>query len=127
MILLLKVCEVNYFMQKKEKDVLILLNYVYFQIVKRYFFYKIILMKTGSAVALKFGYGSVQPERFSQIKLQADLLEGVEYLMGARFLAVILDHGILYHSVVFPFLGPQTKHAVPPFLLLSLYKYRREM
>lgn len=105
----------------------VLLNHVNFQIVKRYFFYKVILMKPGPAVAFKFGYGSVQPERLSQIKLQADLLQSVEDLMGARLLAAVFDHGILYHSVVFPFLGPQTKHTAPPFLLLPLYKYRREM
>lgn len=106
MILLLKVCEVNCFMQKKEKDVLILLNNVNFQIVKGNFFYKTILIKPGSAVAFKLRDGSVQPDGFSQIKLQTDLIQCVEYFVGARLLSSVFNDGILYHTVIFPFLCP---------------------
>lgn len=91
---------------KFEEDFSILLNNVYFQIIKRNFFYKIILTKTRSAVTLKFRDSGVQPERLSQIKLQADLIQSVKYFVSARFLSSVLDNGIFYHAVVFPFLCP---------------------
>ena len=123
MILPLRVCKVNRFihkifygscfaleiMTKTEKEieeVLILLDHMNFQKIEIYFFYKIILMKAGLAVPFKFGDGGFQPDGLSQIELQADLFQSVEYLMGAGLFPAILNNGILYHSIILKFLCP---------------------
>lgn len=95
-----------FYSQNIEEDFSILLNNVNFQIIKRNFFYKIILMEACPAVAFKLGDSGVQPEGFSQVELQADLIQCVEYFVGTCFLASVFDDGIFYHSVVFPFFGP---------------------
>ena len=123
MILLLKMCKVNRFIHKilggfsfalgimtkterKTGEVLILLDHVNFQKIKIDFFYKIILTEAGFAVPLKVGHGCFEPDRFPQIKLQTDFFQSVKYLVRARFLPPILDHGILYHAVILKFLCP---------------------
>lgn len=125
MILLLKVCKVNEFMQKiseiflqsrnadravlrtanLRKGVLghgicprvrsILFDYLDFQIVKFDFFYEIILGKVRLAVTLKVGNGSFQPDGLTQIELQTDFFQSVEYFVRAGIVTVILYDNIL--------------------------------
>ncbi len=90
----------------KSENASILLDDMNFQIIKRNFFYKIILTKARPAVTLELGDGCFQPDGLSQIKLQADCVQSVEYLVRARLFAPILYDGILYHTIVFPFLCP---------------------
>lgn len=123
MILLLNMCKVNLFIHKilcrfpfvleiltkagrKSGEVSIFLDHVNFQKIEINFFYKIILMKTRLAVPFKLGDGAFQPDRLSQIELQADFFQRVKYLVGACFLSPVLDHGIFYHAVVLKFLCP---------------------
>lgn len=84
----------------------VLLDHMNFQKIEINLFYEMILTETGFAVPLKFGDGRLQPDRFSQVELQADFFQGVEYLVGARLLPPVLNYGISYHSVVFKLLCP---------------------
>lgn len=92
--------------QEKDRGTSVLLDHMNLQKIKINFFYKIILIKTRLAVPLKFGDSAFQPDRFSQIELQADFVQRVKYLVGARFRPPILDHGIFYHPVILKLFCP---------------------
>ena len=72
-----------------------------FQVVEFDAFYKVILCKTGFAVALKVCYGFIQPERPAQVKLHTYLVQSPKNLVGPGIRAVVSDTGILQHTVVF--------------------------
>ena len=93
-------------------DFLIFFDYVDFQIVKIDVFHKAVLCETGFVVLLKFFYGRIQPDRLSQIKLIADLVQRMKDLVGTGVRTVVLNDGITQHMVIFKNLCPESKHFI---------------
>ena len=75
------------------------------------------IIPAAEAQLLKIPYRSIQPDRISQIQLITDLLQTVKNLVRPSLLAVITDHGILQHMVIFPDSSPKAKHLrTPPII-----------
>lgn len=74
---------------------LILLDHLYFQIIKRDAFRKVVLGKAGFAVQLKIADGGIQPDGMSQIEFRAYFINGMEYLVSAGITAGILHNHIV--------------------------------
>lgn len=85
---------------------LILLDYLNFQVVEGDFFYKAILAETCFGSALKLPDGSVQPDRIFQIKFIAKLFQAMKNFMCACIFPVIADNRIFEKVVVLPDFSP---------------------
>lgn len=96
-----------------EKLSRIFLNYMNLQIVKFHRFYKIVLCEAGFFMTLKIRYIFVKPDRFAQIKLTADFVQGVKYLVGSGIGAFISNTGVLKHAIILENFCPKPKHILP--------------
>ncbi len=77
-----------------------------FEIIKRDLLYKAVLSETGFGVPLKFADITVEPNWFSKIKTEADLVKCLKNLMGPRFFTIINNNGIAQHMIFFPNFSP---------------------
>lgn len=90
----------GYYTRRTDMSILIFLDNLNFQIIKVNIFYKIILGETCPAVPPEVRHRLVKPERLSQIKFIAYLLQGAEYLMSAGILTAVSDTGIPQHMII---------------------------
>lgn len=91
----------------------VFLNHMNLQVVKFHGFYKIVLCEAGFFMTLKIRYIFVKPDRFAQIELTADFVQGVKYLVGAGISAFISNTGVLKHVVILENFCPKPKHILP--------------
>lgn len=94
---------------KKRPDgtgALIFLDYLDFQIVERNLFDEAVLKKAGFRMIFELADIAVEPDRFSEIEAQTDLVKRVKDFMRPRILPVIRNDGILKHMIFFPDFGP---------------------
>ena len=71
----------------------------------------------------------VQPDRLAEIKLVADRVKRVKYLVSAGVVSLVADDGIPHHSVVLEFLSPETEHgeSVLSFNQMSCEKRKKDV
>lgn len=94
---------------------LIFLNDMNLQIVKINALHKIILRKPGLFMALELRHIEFEPDRFSQIKFIAYLLQRRKYFVCSGIRGVILYDGIPKHMVIFKNFSPESEHGVYSF------------
>ena len=79
---------------------LIFFDHFYFKIIEIDLFHEIILAETRFAVAFEIVDRGVQPERFSQIELDADFIQRAENLVGPCISRGIADDGVLQQAII---------------------------
>ena len=84
----------------------IFFNHLNFQIVEINLFNETVLPEPRFVSLLEFTDRGVQPDWVPQIHFVADLLQAVEYLVGAGVISVITDDRILYQMIIFPYFTP---------------------
>lgn len=85
-----------------------------FQIIKINRLDKAVLIKTGFGVLLKFGDILVQPDGLSKVESVTDLLQGMEYLVGAGVLCLVLHNRVTQHMVLLKNFCPDAQYSQPP-------------
>lgn len=78
----------------------IILNDLYFHIVKGHCLYERILVKSAFGVTLEIPHGVVQPYGFGQVHLVAGLFNCIHDLVGPGVGALVADHRVLNEMVV---------------------------
>ncbi len=79
---------------QKIEEVSVLLDHMYFQIVKIDRLYKVVRSKTRFVVLFEILDICVEPDRFPEIKLVTHRLECIKYLVCARLGTLVTDDGI---------------------------------
>lgn len=86
---------------------------VKFQKIKINLLDKAVLPEACSGMTLKFSDIGVQPDRLSQIKGTADIVQCPENLMRAGIRAVVAGRDIFEQMIVFYDFSPYTEHGMP--------------
>ena len=86
--------------------VLLFLYHMNFQIIKINGINKMILAKPDLIKTLEFPDRGFQPDRRAQIELQYDFIQCRKNFIRSTPVTVIADHGILDHTIVFPYFSP---------------------
>ena len=78
-------------------------------------FNKAVLSKAGAVMKLEVSDIGIKPDRLSEIKFMADLLDGLKDHSGAghRIVGVFSNH-IFYQMIILPYFSPHTKQTVLP-------------
>lgn len=102
---------------------LVFLYNLYLKIIEGNLLNKIITVESGFAETFKIGNIFIQPDRLTEVKLIAGLLQRPENFMGAGGGAVIGNTGVLQHMIVFKKPCPKTKHIGFPLNTIHVHLY----
>lgn len=76
------------------------------QIIERNLLDKIVLPEAGFGMLLEFADVAVEPDRFAEVKTDADFIKRAKDFVCPRILAIVNDHGIAEHMIFFPYFCP---------------------
>lgn len=76
------------------------------QIIERDLLDKTVLPEAGLCVLLEFADVAVEPDRFAEVKTDADFIKRPKDFVCPRILAIVNDHGIAEHMIFFPYFCP---------------------
>ncbi len=76
------------------------------QIIERNLLNKTVLPEAGLGMLLKFPDVAVEPDRFAEVKTDADFVKRAKDFVCPRILAIVNDHGIAEHVIFFPYFCP---------------------
>lgn len=76
------------------------------QIIERDLLDKTVLPEAGLGMLLELADIAVEPDRFAEVKTDADFIKRAKDLVCPRILAIVNDHGIAEHMIFFPYFCP---------------------
>lgn len=110
-VLRLFACILECFMGVLRKLVIVWAISVFFddlelQIIERDLLDKTVLSEAGLGMLLEFADVAVEPDRFAEVKTDADFIKRAKDFVCPRILAIVNDHGIAEHMIFFPYFCP---------------------